>query len=84
MRGNGLDGWFGWPTSPRLEALRDRWFDAPDEAAQRVVCEEMQRVAFEEVPFLPVGQRFLPTAVRDSLTGIVKASYPVFWGVKRA
>jgi len=84
MRGNGLDGWFGWPTSPRLEALRDQWFDAPDVPAQRRICEDMQRIAFEEVPFIPVGQRFLPTAVRDSLSGIVKASYPVFWGVKKA
>ena len=84
MRGNGLEGWFGWPTSPRLETLRDQWFDAPDEAAQRTICEQMQRIAMEEVPFLPVGQRFLPTAVRDNLQGIVKASYPVFWGVKRA
>jgi len=83
MRGNGLEGWFGWPTSQRLEALRDQWFDAPDEAAQRTICEQMQRIAMEEVPFLPVGQRFLPTAVRDNLQGIVKASYPVFWGVKR-
>ncbi len=84
MRGNGVDGWFGWPTSPRLEALRDQWFDAPDVAAQRRICEDMQRIAFEEVPFIPVGQRFLPTAVRDSLADIVRAPYPVFWGVRRA
>ncbi len=84
IRGNGGDGWYGWPTSPRLETLRDQWFDAPDEAAQRHICEDMQRIAFEEVPFIPVGQRFLPTAVRDSLTGIVRAPYPVFWGVRPA
>ncbi len=84
LRGNGKDGWFGWPTSPRMEALRDTWFDAPDVAAQRRICEDMQRLAWEEVPFIPVGQFFNPTAVRDSLAGIVPASYPVFWGVHRA
>ena len=66
-----------------MEALRDQWFDAPDEAAQKRSCDAMQRRAFETVPFLPVGQRFLPTAVRDELRDIVAASYPVFWGVRR-
>ncbi len=84
LRGNGLDGWFGWPTDPEMEALRDRWFDAPDLAAQRAICDDMQRLAFDHVPFYPVGQRFLPTAARDSLQEIVPASYPVFWGVRRA
>ena len=84
MRGNGLDGWFGWPTDPEMETLRDQWFDAPDEAAQKRICEAMQRHAFDTVPFFPVGQRFLPTAIRDTLRDIVPASYPVFWNVKKA
>ena len=83
MRGNGFDGWFGWPVDPEMEVLRNQWFDAPDLAAQKAICEQMQRLAFDHVPFYPVGQRFLPTAVRDSLKDIVKASYPVFWGVRR-
>ena len=83
MRGNGADGWFGWPTDPEMETLRDRWFDAPDVAAQKAICDDMQRLAFEHVPFYSVGQRFLPTAVRDSLKDIVAASYPVFWGVRK-
>ena len=84
LRGNGLDGWFGWPTDPDMETLRDRWFDAPDLAAQRAICDDMQRLAFDHVPFYPVGQRFLATAMRDSLMDVVAASYPIFWGVRRA
>ena len=84
LRGNGLDGWFGWPTDPEMEKLRDAWFDAPDLPAQKQICDQMQVLAFEHVPFLPVGQRFLPTAARDSLQDIVAAPYPVFWGVRRA
>src|SRR4051794_34391792 len=83
LRGNGLEGWFGWPTDPEMETLRDAWFDAPDLEAQRKICDDMQRLAFEHVPFLPVGQRFLPTAARDSVTDIVPAPYPIFWGVRR-
>ncbi|MFC0410423.1 ABC transporter substrate-binding protein [Roseomonas elaeocarpi] len=84
LRGNGPAGWFGWPTSPRLEALRDRWFDAPDEEAQHAIASDMQRVAFEEVPFFPLGQIFTSTAFRDTLTGIVPASMPIFWNVRKA
>lgn len=84
MRGNGPDGWFGWPTDAPMEAMRDEWFDAPDEAAQRAICERMQVHAFETVPFYPVGQRFLATATRDTLTDVVPAPYPVFWGARTA
>ncbi len=84
MRGNGTEGWFGWPTDPEMEALRDRWFDAPDVAAQRAVCDDMQRLAFDHVPFYPVGQRFLATAMRTSVTDVVPAPYPIFWNARKA
>src|SRR6185436_16391608 len=35
LRGNGTDAWFGWPTVPKLEELRDSWFDAPDLATEQ-------------------------------------------------
>ncbi|MBO1076883.1 ABC transporter substrate-binding protein [Roseomonas marmotae] len=84
LRGNGEQGWFGWPTSPRLEALREEWLDAPDRAEQRRIAGEMQRIAFEEVPFIPLGQLFNATAFRTDIVDIVPASFPIFWNVKRA
>jgi peptide/nickel transport system substrate-binding protein len=83
LRGNGNGGWFGWPTDPQMEALRDKWFDAPDMATQKAVCRDMQALAFQNLPFFPVGQWFIPTAHRDNLTGFVKAGFMLFWGVKR-
>jgi peptide/nickel transport system substrate-binding protein len=84
IRGNGFDGWFGWPTSPRIEGLRDAWFEAPDLAAQRSVCEDIQRAVFDEVPYIPVGQWFIPTAMRSNVMDVVKAPFPIFWGVRKA
>ncbi|MDB5370920.1 MAG: transporter substrate-binding protein [Roseomonas sp.] len=84
LRGNGPQGWFGWPESPRLEGLRDQWLDAPDTAEQKRLAGEIQRVAFEEVPFIPLGQTFNPTAYRTDIVDIVPASFPIFWNVKRA
>jgi peptide/nickel transport system substrate-binding protein len=83
LRGNGNGGWFGWPTDPTMETLRDKWFDAPDLPAQQAVCKDMQALAFQNLPFFPAGQWFTPTAYRSNLTGFVKAGYMLFWGVKR-
>lgn len=84
LRGNGANAWSGWPTSPRLEALRDAWFEAPDLAAEQRIAREMQRLVWEEVPFIPLGQVLPPMAYRRTLTGIVKGGPALFWGVRRA
>ncbi len=84
LRGNGFDGWYGWPTSPRIEALRDAWFAAPDLAAQRDICAQIQLLVWEEVPYIPLGQWFSPTAMRADLLDVVKAPFPIFWGARKA
>ncbi len=83
LRGNGASGWFGWPTSPRREALREAWFDAPDLAAQRRIAEDLQRLVWEEAPFLPLGLLRPAQAYRRSLSGILAGGPPLFWGVRR-
>lgn len=83
LRANGKGGWFGWPTDENLEALRQKWFDASDLAAQQALCAQIQQRAFEVVPFMPLGQVFQPTAFRSNVTDIVKAAIPLFWEVKK-
>jgi peptide/nickel transport system substrate-binding protein len=83
LRANGKAAWFGWPTDPKLEALRDQWFDEPDQAAQKRICEQIQTEAFQSLPFIPVGQWYYPWAVRTSLTNFVRCAQVLFWGVKR-
>jgi peptide/nickel transport system substrate-binding protein len=83
IRGVGLAGWFGWPTSPRLVELREAWLDAPDLPAQRKIAEAIQRTVWEEVPYIPVGQWSLPIAHRASVTGILRSPYPTFWNVAK-
>ena len=84
LRGNGPKAWFGWPDVPDLERLREAWFRAPTLAEQQAIAREMQRAAFDAVPYVPLGQWSQPTAFRADLTGFVKASTHVFWGVRRA
>jgi peptide/nickel transport system substrate-binding protein len=82
LRGHGDAAWFGWPRIPRLEELRQAWFDAADERAQQAVARQIQEVALQEVPYLPLGQYFQATAYRRTLTGVLKGP-PLFWNVQR-
>ena len=83
LRGNGRAAAPGWPTSPRIEELRDAWFKAPDLATQKSLCAQLQLQAFVDVPYIPLGQYFAPTGYRANLTGIL-AGTPVFWNVRRS
>jgi peptide/nickel transport system substrate-binding protein len=82
LRGNGKAAAPGWPTSPRIEELRDSWFKAPDLAAQQAVARALQLQAFEDVPYVPLGQYFQHTAYQSNLTGVLSGS-PVFWNIRR-
>lgn len=55
LRGNGEGAWFGWPSMPRIEELRQEWLNAPDLDAQKDICREVQLQAFEDVPYVPLG-----------------------------
>ena len=83
LRGNGRDGLFGWPVSPRIEALRAAWFKAPDLAGQQEICRQLQLQAFQDVPYIPLGQVLGPTAYRAELKGVL-TGLPLFWNISRS
>jgi peptide/nickel transport system substrate-binding protein len=82
LRGNGKQALFGWPTAPKLEELRQQWIDAPDEATRKKLAVDLQLQAFQDVPYVPLGQVFNDTAYRKDITGILNG-FVVFWNVKR-
>ncbi|HYF08466.1 MAG TPA: ABC transporter substrate-binding protein [Acetobacteraceae bacterium] len=82
LRGNGTNGWIGWPDSPELERLRDAWFDAPDLPSQQAIARRIQAQAMQDVPMIPLGQYFLATAHRRNVTDILRGA-PLFWNVRK-
>jgi len=82
LRGNGQPTGPGWPTSERIETLRNQWLDALDAPSQRRWADDLQRAAYTDVPYVPLGQMFNATAYRRELTGM-PGIVPAFWGVRR-
>ncbi|TCH97344.1 ABC transporter substrate-binding protein [Roseococcus sp. SYP-B2431] len=82
IRGHGRSAIFGWPSVPELETLRDTWFDAPDDAARAQIGRQMQRAAFDQVPYVPLGQFFSPTALRANLEGMLQG-VALFYNIRR-
>ena len=82
LRGSGDKATFGWSVSPGLEALRDQWLAAPDDAARMSIARQEQRQAFIDVPYVPLGLFYQPTAYRGSLSGLIQGP-PLFWNVRR-
>jgi peptide/nickel transport system substrate-binding protein len=83
LRGNGRAAGRGWPTSARLEALRNDWLAADDLTSQQHIAAEIQLQAFVDVPYIPLGQMFAATAYRADLTGML-GGFALFWNVRRA
>ena len=83
LRGHGGAAYAGWPTSAMLEALREEWLAAPDLESQRTIAARIQRQAFVDLPYIPLGQFFQPTAWRRSVQGVLKGP-SLFWNIRRA
>ena len=83
LRGNGLNAWFGWPTSPGLETLRDTWIAAPDLPARQALARRIQAQAFEDVPYIPTGRWRDLTAYRRNVTGML-TGMPLFYNLRKS
>ncbi|HEY0181352.1 MAG TPA: ABC transporter substrate-binding protein [Rhodopila sp.] len=83
LRGNGLAAWPGWPTSPALEALREQWFVAPDQAARKAICHDIQLQAWRDVTYIPTGRWKDITAFRANLQGVL-SGMPLFYNLSKA
>ena len=84
VSGAGPGAWFGWPEIPQLEKLITEFVRAIDLPKRKQLAEEVQRIALDEVAYVPWGEYLSPTAHRKSVTGILKFIAPLFWNVSIA
>ena len=84
LRANGKAAPRGWPNSPHLESLREDFLVSNDAAARMRIAEDMQRQAFIDVPYIPLGQTHASTVFQKNVTGILNGAGPLFWNVRKA
>jgi peptide/nickel transport system substrate-binding protein len=83
LRASGASAWFGWPDDPKMEALREAWFEAADLETRRELCRKMQEAFWWNPSYVPLGLWYQPTAFQAGLQD-VREGWPQFYGVRRA
>jgi peptide/nickel transport system substrate-binding protein len=54
LSGNERSATAGWPDSPKIEALCNKWLSASDLPAHKAIAEKLQLQAFVDVPYIPL------------------------------
>lgn len=82
-RGLGPTGWFGWYQDDEAEKQAREWLLAQSQPERDAAADAFQKRAFENVPFVPIGQFQIRTAYRKNLTGLIEATGAYFWNIRR-
>lgn len=86
VSGRGKDGgWFGWSEDTKLEQLKDAFVRAPSLDEQKKIATDIQKEAYDQVIYIPLGQYLSPSVWRKSITGVLGGpATPVFWNIEKS
>jgi peptide/nickel transport system substrate-binding protein len=78
-------GWFGWAENAKIEELKDKFARSGSPDEQKKIAAEIQKEAYEQVIYVPLGQYLAPSAWRKSLTGVLDGpATPIFWNIDKS
>jgi peptide/nickel transport system substrate-binding protein len=78
-------GWFGWAEDAKIEELKDAFVRASSPDAQKKIAADIQKEAFDQVIYIPLGQYLVPAGWRKSLTGVLDGpATPLFWNMSKS
>jgi peptide/nickel transport system substrate-binding protein len=84
LRANGNQPWNGWANNPQIEAEIAAWYDAASLDEEKTIVRRLNRLAVDYVLYAPLGVLLRHYAWRRSVSGIVQAPLPLFWGVSKS
>jgi peptide/nickel transport system substrate-binding protein len=77
-------GWFGWAEDAKIEQLKDQFARSSSPEEQKKLAGEIQKEAYDQVIYVPLGQFTIPSAWRKSLTGVLDGpATPIFWNIDK-
>lgn len=84
MQANCELAWPGWPCDAKHQAMIDEFPFTSDDDARRKLAAEIQKSAYELVPYVPIGQWFSPVAFSPRISGVLSApGSTVLWNVEK-
>jgi peptide/nickel transport system substrate-binding protein len=83
LRADGKESANGWANNPQIEAGIAAWYDATSLDEEKKIVRRLNRLAVDDVVCAPLGVLMLHHAWRKSVSGIVQAPLPLFWGVSK-
>ncbi|AJD43905.1 nickel/oligopeptide ABC transporter substrate-binding protein (plasmid) [Rhizobium gallicum bv. gallicum R602sp] len=85
LAANGEEGWFGWPQNDEYEALRAKWASVETLEDRKALARNMQRIWWDFVGDVRLGQYVTAIARRQTLTGLIGLSPLVpLWNMQKA
>jgi peptide/nickel transport system substrate-binding protein len=84
LRANGDEPSNGWANNPQIEAEIAAWYDATSLDEEKTIVRRLNRLAVDYVVYAPLGVLMRHYAWRKSVSGIVQAPLPLFWGVSKS
>jgi peptide/nickel transport system substrate-binding protein len=81
---NGEKAWFGWPTVPEVETLREKFLIAATESERKSIADQLQNVMLDEGVAVTLGQINTVSAYRKTISGVLGSPAPLFWNIKKA
>ena len=75
--------WPGFPCDPDGEALRQKFFVAPDEPARKAAFEALEKRAWQFLPYIPAGQFDVVNAYRPNVSGVLDSYYLAYWNIEK-
>jgi peptide/nickel transport system substrate-binding protein len=78
-------GWFGWAEDAKIEKMKDAYARSGSLEEQKKIATEIQKEAYDQVIYIPLGQYLAPSAWRKSLSGVLDGpSTPIFWNIDKS
>ena len=78
-------GWFGWAEDAKIESLKNDFVRATTPEEQKKIATEIQKEAWDQVIYIPLGQFTQPSAWRTALSGVLDGpATPIFWNIDKS
>jgi hypothetical protein len=69
----------------RAAALRDKFARSSSPDEQKKIAADIQKEAYEQVIYIPLGQYLLASGWRKSLSGVLDGpATPIFWNIDKS